>query len=192
MPKLDPINTTVLLGLLEEAPRHGYQLRQILDEQLAEFLQISTGSLYYALRKLELRGWVKSSLSRPGRRPERRVFRITPAGRAEFLRLLEATAFAHDALCCPFDVALYFIRHLPPQTVLRALDRKMQVLRSQIERLHGFESRYPGRWPFHLYYLREKAKESAAATERWCQRLRKKIVEKEKSWSTFVSAKNRA
>ena len=44
--------------------------------------------------------------------------------------------------------------------------------------LRRLEERFPVRWPFHLYYLREKAKEVADANERWWHRLKKKVQEK--------------
>ena len=46
------------------------------------------------------------------------------------------------------------------------------------ESLKTLEERFPVRWPFHLYYLREKAKETSDASERWWLRLRRKIEQR--------------
>lgn len=188
---LDPIKTCVLLGLLEESPLHGYEIKTMVEERF-EDLEMSAGSLYYMLKKLERRGWVKSAVSRNGNRPERRTYRITAEGRGEFRKLLEKIAFESDRLHSPFDVALYFVNHMDPEAMIRAIDKKLADLDRYRHRLRELEEQYPGRWPFHLYYLREKAKDTAAVMERWCLRLRRKLREKEKSWSTLASPKNKA
>ena len=71
-----------ILGLLRDTPRHGYELKQ----QLAGlgFWKVSFGSLYPALRRLEKRELIEP-LRVTGRR---KAYQITPAGSAEFERLL--------------------------------------------------------------------------------------------------------
>ncbi|HEY3725365.1 MAG TPA: PadR family transcriptional regulator [Acidimicrobiia bacterium] len=58
-----PGSTTVLelaiLGLLQEQPRHGYELKKRLSETLGSFWGISFGSLYPALRRLERSGAIE-------------------------------------------------------------------------------------------------------------------------------------
>src|SRR6516162_7858706 len=91
--KLDPTNAIALLGFIEEEPRSGYQLKQAIDDRLEHILEITPGTLYYTLKRLEARGWVKGSNSRNGRRPRQRVYRITSRGRKAFVDLLEEAAF---------------------------------------------------------------------------------------------------
>jgi len=176
--KLDPTNAIALLGFIEEEPRSGYQLKQALDDRLEHILEITSGTLYYTLKRLEARGWVKGSVSRNGKRPQQRVYRITAEGRAAFVHLLEEAAFAAERFLSPFDVALYFTPRLPAETVVRAVDQRMANLSRYRDALHRLEERFPVRWPFHLFYLREKAKDVADANERWWLKLKKKVQEK--------------
>jgi len=176
--RLDPINAIALLGFIEEAPRSGYELKQAMEERLEHILEITPGTIYYTLKRLEHRGWVKGSVSRNGKRPERRVYRITPEGRKAFVQLLEEAAFETERFLSPFDVALYFTPRLAPETVVKAVDKRMGDLARYRDALRRLEERFPVRWPFHLYYLREKAKEVADANERWWHRLKKKVQEK--------------
>jgi DNA-binding PadR family transcriptional regulator len=176
--KLDPTNAIALLGFIEEEPRSGYQLKQAIDDRLEHILEITSGTLYYTLKRLEARGWVKGSNSRNGRRPQQRIYRITPAGRTAFVDLLEEAAFEAERYLSPFDVALYFTPRLAPATVVRAVDQRLAHLTRYRNALHRLEERFPVRWPFHLYYLREKAKEVADANERWWNRLKKKVQDK--------------
>jgi DNA-binding PadR family transcriptional regulator len=175
---LDPINAITLLGFLEEAPRSGYEIKRAIDERLEDILEVSAGTVYYTLKRLEQRGWVRGTVSRRGRRPERRTYRITPAGRKAFVHLLEEAAFRQDPFVSSFDVALYFTPRLGAETLVRAVDRRLADLARHRDALRRLEQRFPVRWPFHLYYLREKAKELADTQERWWLRLKKKVQEK--------------
>jgi DNA-binding PadR family transcriptional regulator len=176
--KLDPLNAIALLGFIEEEPRSGYELKRAIDDRLENILEITAGTVYYTLKRLEHRGWIRGTVSRSGKRPERRTYRITPRGKEAFAHLLEEAAFQEDRMLSPFDVVLYFTPRLPPDLLRSALDRRLAHLDHFRSGLHQLEGRFPQRWPFHLYYLREKAKDVADANERWWQRFRRKILEK--------------
>jgi len=103
----------VILGLLSEKPRHGYELRQEVERRLyAKYINLSGGSLYYNLRQLERAGYVeKAWAEQKGRYPTRQVYQITPAGKdylqAELRRLLYDTE-AREKLFDPLNAALAF------------------------------------------------------------------------------------
>lgn len=67
-----------LLALLEERPRHGYELIQALSERFGGTYSPSAGTIYPRLSKLEEEGLVTKSTD--GRKT---VYEITDAGRAE-------------------------------------------------------------------------------------------------------------
>jgi DNA-binding PadR family transcriptional regulator len=67
-----------LLKLLDESPRHGYELIQALSERFGGTYSPSAGTIYPRLAKLEEEGLVTKSSD--GRKT---VYRITDAGRAE-------------------------------------------------------------------------------------------------------------
>jgi DNA-binding PadR family transcriptional regulator len=175
---IDPINAIILLGFIEEEPRSGYDLGRAIAERLEHILEISQGTIYYTLKRLEASGWVSGSLSRKGRRPQQRVYRITAAGKRAFAHLLEEAMFRTQQYITPFDIALYFTPRLPPETVTRAVDKQLADLGRFRNSLHTLEERFPVRWPFHLYYLREKAKEISSSSERWWLKLRRKVEER--------------
>jgi PadR family transcriptional regulator, regulatory protein PadR len=87
----------LILRVLRGEPLHGYAIAQRIHQLSREELQVEEGSLYPALQKLLVKGWVKAAwaVSETGRRV--RVYRMTPAGRkqleielAEFRRTTRA------------------------------------------------------------------------------------------------------
>ena len=87
MPREDglPPGTLVMLILrvLAAAPLHGYAIAQRIHALSREELSVEEGSLYPALQKLLLKGWVKAApaVSDTGRTV--RIYRLTPAGRKQ-------------------------------------------------------------------------------------------------------------
>jgi len=174
----DPVNEIILLGTLEETPSSGYDISQRMMEELGGIVQVSSGTIYYTLKKLEARGWIKGSVSKQGRRPERRVYSITAAGKRGFQKRLEEAADKSDQVYSPFDVALFFTPKMSPKTLVKAAEKRLKELEKVVKKLEDLEEKNPGRWPFHLYYLHEKSKEIAKINEKWSQRLKKKLKEK--------------
>lgn len=86
----------VLLGLLADGPRHGYQLnRQIEAMRLRSWAKISQATVYRGLDRLEEKGYLESKRTREGGRPARTVYRLSAAG-AERLQELVREALASE------------------------------------------------------------------------------------------------
>lgn len=77
-----------LLGLLARAPMHGYELKAAFEAELASLLTLNYGQLYPALDKLETDGLVAKERIAQDDRPDKKVYSITPEGRAELARWL--------------------------------------------------------------------------------------------------------
>jgi PadR family transcriptional regulator PadR len=71
----------LLLKILALEPLHGWGISQRLSQISADDLQVSDGSLYPALHKLEHEGWITAEwkTSELGRRA--RFYALTPSGR---------------------------------------------------------------------------------------------------------------
>lgn len=71
-----------ILGLVAEAPRHGYEIEQLIEQRgMRNWTEVGFSSIYYILSKLEQRGWIDSHMEpAAGRGPSRKVYTIKPAG----------------------------------------------------------------------------------------------------------------
>ncbi|GIH23768.1 PadR family transcriptional regulator [Acrocarpospora phusangensis] len=72
----------LLLSVLEHEPRHGYAIIEALRDRSGGVLDLPTGTIYPALRRLERAGFLASEWATVGGR-RRRTYRLTGAGRAE-------------------------------------------------------------------------------------------------------------
>lgn len=77
-----------LLGLLVRAPMHGYELKAAFESELGSLWTLNYGQLYPALEKLEADGLVAKERIVQDDRPDKKVYSITPEGRAELQRWL--------------------------------------------------------------------------------------------------------
>lgn len=71
---------SLILAVLEQGPLHGYAVMEALLERSGGELDLPTGTLYPALRRLERAGHVRGEWSTVGGR-ERRTYRLTAGGR---------------------------------------------------------------------------------------------------------------
>ena len=71
----------VVLALLEDQARHGYELVKIIDDRSGGALTFNFASLYATLYKLEERKWIEGRWVEKAGQRRRRYYKITPAGR---------------------------------------------------------------------------------------------------------------
>jgi DNA-binding PadR family transcriptional regulator len=96
-----------VLGLLQQQPRSGYDLRKIFSATPIGMFSDSPGAIYPALRRLEKRGWIRGKVEERGSLRRRRLFRPTPAGVLAFHRLQEKP-ITRDELAHPEGLMLRF------------------------------------------------------------------------------------
>src|SRR5690242_5444703 len=71
----------LILSLLEDRPRHGYEIGRLIQLRSRGALRFNVASLYPLLYRLEKRGWIRGRwVERAGQR-RRRYYRLTPAGK---------------------------------------------------------------------------------------------------------------
>jgi PadR family transcriptional regulator PadR len=82
----------LVLRVLQAGPLHGYAIAQRIGQLSSDVLRVEEGSLYPALQKMLMKGWVQADwgLSDTNRRV--RSYRLTAAGRKQ----LEAELAGYD------------------------------------------------------------------------------------------------
>jgi DNA-binding PadR family transcriptional regulator len=74
----------VLLGILAERPRHGYDLKQAFDEKVGDFWTLNYGQVYTTLERLLKDGLVECEEVEQTHKPDKKIYRVTPTGLSAF------------------------------------------------------------------------------------------------------------
>ena len=92
----------VVLRVLSRQPLHGYAIAQTIRQLSRDELSVEEGSLYPALQKLLIKGWVKASWRESESGRQVREYRITATGR----RQLEQEVAEYRRMSSAIDVLL--------------------------------------------------------------------------------------
>ncbi|HEX7658907.1 MAG TPA: PadR family transcriptional regulator [Pseudonocardiaceae bacterium] len=168
-----------VLGLLHEAPMHGYELRKRLAETLGAFRAFSYGSLYPALRRLQRAGLIveeecdPADAERPARswgRRAKRVYRITAEGKERFAELLAdggPQTWDDDG----FGVHMAFFSRTPAEVRMRILEGRRRRVEERREGLRAALARAGDRIDRYTLELHRMGLESSDREVRWLNEL---------------------
>ena len=92
----------LVLRVLQHEPLHGYAIAQRIHTITNNDLLIEEGSLYPALQKLMLKGWINGSWTVSETNRKVRVYQITKAGQKQ----LEAEIAAYRRITGAIDTVL--------------------------------------------------------------------------------------
>ncbi len=71
----------LILRVLAADREHGWGIAQRIEQQSKDALQIGQGSLYPALQRLELKGWIDSDWDSTDQNRRAKYYRLTATGR---------------------------------------------------------------------------------------------------------------
>jgi DNA-binding PadR family transcriptional regulator len=165
-----------VLGLLNESPMHGYELRKRLSSLLGAFRAFSYGSLYPTLRRLSEAGWISEELpldaAPPSMRSRRgkRVYKLTAEGKEHLAELLAAVgpeAFDDDG----FGARLAFFAQTRSEIRLQILEGRRRRVEEQREGMRSSLARTGQRLDRYTRMLHEHGLESVDREVRWLTEL---------------------
>jgi PadR family transcriptional regulator AphA len=128
-----PTTSYIILGMLNAREMSGYDLKQQLDKNLYPCYESPAKSqIYGELRRLTQQGWSTVTEVPQTHRPDKRVYRITPAGRTALQQWLEGPDVEADSFKSPLLLRLFF-GHLVPSEILAArLEERRQQLTKEL------------------------------------------------------------
>jgi DNA-binding PadR family transcriptional regulator len=166
-----------VLGLLNESPMHGYELRKRLADLLGTFRAFSYGSLYPTLRKLSEAGWITEEApldladNRTGSRSRRgkRVYQLTADGKEHFADLLSQVgpdAFDEEG----FGARLAFFAQTRADIRLEVLEGRRRRVLEQRE-LRSQSGKAGERMDRYTQQLHQHGLEAVEREVRWLEEL---------------------
>jgi DNA-binding PadR family transcriptional regulator len=174
-----------ILGLLHEAPMHGYELRKRLASLLGAFRAFSYGSLYPALRRLQRAGLIVEEQSdcadedsaataartaRSWGKRARRVYRLTAEGKERFAALVGdggPQTWDDDG----FGVHMAFFSRTPAEVRMRILEGRRRKVEERREGLRAALARAGEQIDRYTRELHRMGLESSEREVRWLNEL---------------------
>src|SRR5215471_7947141 len=130
-----PTTSYILLGMLSAQERSGYDLKLLLDKQVHHvYWSPAKSQIYGELRRLEQAGLATMTEVEQTNRPDKRLYRITPAGREALQQWLASPDVEPDV----FKSHLFFGHLMPRQDLIAQLERRQQKMTAELE---GYEKR---------------------------------------------------
>jgi DNA-binding PadR family transcriptional regulator len=152
MAKRRPVGNLLALAVLSAVsyrPMHPYEMgRTLRGWGKDEDMPLKWGSLYTVVRNLEKHGLLEvAESSRQGARPERTVYRITAAGRAELVDWVRELVGSPQVEPSRFKAGLSVLAALPPDEAADLLRRRIDLLDADVAARRAALDGYAGSVP---------------------------------------------
>ncbi|HET6522210.1 MAG TPA: PadR family transcriptional regulator [Geminicoccaceae bacterium] len=131
---------TLCLGALTTGEKTGYEIKRRFEEAFSHFFAAGYGSIYPALDELTRRGLVTCTVVEQDKRPDKKVYRLTEAGRRALVDDLRATPPRHK-IRSEFLVLMYFAQLLPPERLGEVMDEMVAQWDRLLRDLEAAEER---------------------------------------------------
>src|ERR1044071_6378871 len=95
-PSRDPIPP----GTLDMLVLHGFEIAEAILRRSNDVLQVEEGSLYPALQRMLVKGWIQGEWSRTDENRRARYYQLTREGRAQWKRELDRYERVSGAIAC--------------------------------------------------------------------------------------------
>ncbi len=129
-----------ILGLLLRQEMTGYDLKtSCFSQTIAHFWPADQAQIYRTLDKLEQQGWISCTVEIQHDRPNRKVYRVTEAGKAELVRWLgcpQPLPTVRD----PLLIQMFFAaRVLPLDAIIHLLEQQQATRRQKLAECEAIE-----------------------------------------------------
>ncbi len=126
--------STLCLGILSMGNASGYEIKKLLEGTFSHIYQASYGSIYPALNKLQNEGLVTCESLTQAKRPDKKVYDLTPLGRQKLFLDFSDTP-GPDKVRSDFLVMMLFAHMLPSEKITSAINKRLEIYDELIKQL---------------------------------------------------------
>ena len=157
-----------ILGLLEQQPHYGYEIKQKFEQMMGELWPVSYGQLYPTLRKLAEQELVTMKTVQGKKAVEKNVYSITKEG-SEYFRqwLLQRRKKDQLSIKDEFTLSLFFIDQVDKNTAREIFTSKMLEIQERLKSYADDYSTYGTKTALYKKALTRKMILHMEAEEQW-------------------------
>ncbi len=137
---------TVCLGMLTEGEASGYDLKKEFESSFGHFFAAGYGSIYPALSALARDGLVECRHIPQEGKPDRKVYKITQAGREHLLAALQNPCPSHKVRS-EFLATMCFSHLMSREQIETVLDHRVREMTKYLQLFKEFETNCMEDWP---------------------------------------------
>lgn len=128
-----------ILGLLQQEERTGYDLKtSCFDQCIAHLWPADQAQIYRTLDKLVEQDWITCTVEIQHDRPNRKVYSVTEAGKAELIRWLQCPQ-PLPTVREPLLVQLFFAAQLPNEAIMHLLEQQIAARHEKLAECETIE-----------------------------------------------------
>ena len=143
---------TVCLGMLTDGEASGYDLKKEFESSFGHFFAAGYGSIYPALSALADSGLVECQHVPQEGKPDRKVYRITDAGREHLLSALDNPAPTHKVRS-EFLATMCFAHLMSPQQIEQVLESRAEDIARYLSMFDELEECDLNDWPQGMQFV---------------------------------------
>ncbi len=122
-----------ILGFLSLGSMTGYDLKKYMDNSTQFFWHAELSQIYPTLKQLESKGLIKAEVIPQDGKPDKKVYSITKAGRAELVAWLSEPLEETPPTKSPVLLKLFFMETLDKKDILSQMRRQLEAQRTRLK-----------------------------------------------------------
>jgi DNA-binding PadR family transcriptional regulator len=167
---------TVCLGMLNDGEASGYDLKKQFESTFAHFFAAGYGSIYPALSSLASAGLVECREIAQDGKPDRKVYRITDAGREHLLAAVDNPTPGHK-IRSEFLATMCFAHLMTPGQIETVLANRMSEVERYMAMFKEFETSCMDDWTDGMRFVCGFGKALTEAQQRYIEENKHLLVE---------------
>lgn len=126
----------IILGLLQDKPQTGYDIKNVFNTEVGEFWQAKHSQIYPELSKLSKKGWINFETEIVGTKLEKKVYYLTDYGHTVLAEWLEEPLNELPVNKDEFVLKLYFIKSVEDHRLPEMIQHQIQLHKQKLEHLN--------------------------------------------------------
>lgn len=124
----------ILLSFLRQRPMHGYEIQQLIQSSRMDlWTNILSGSIYYALNKMEQDGLIMAAAEERTGARLRKIYSITDEGEKLFQQMIRETlTLPPHSVKSDFSLGLIWIESIPKPEALELLEQNLRQVEESL------------------------------------------------------------
>ncbi len=127
----------IVLGMLKRGPMSAYDMQKLVEyRNISKWVKISTPSIYKKAIQLEEKGLIRGEIIKEGKMPEKAIYSLTEAGKAEFERLMFEISSKPISIFLDFNAVIVNLDSLPAEkqkACIEEIQENINTLKSYLE-----------------------------------------------------------